>query len=464
MDGRKLAVVVLAAGKGKRMKSELPKVLHNICGRPLVSYVLDAVETLGAGRVVMVVGPGSEEVTARIGERAVYVEQAEQRGTGHAVMVAMSWLEPGFDEILVLPGDSPLVTAGTLESLVEARRTGGAAAALLSTELDDPTGYGRVIRDGTGLVERIVEEADASGGETAVREVNTSAYAFERSLLEPALESLTTGNAQGEYYLTDVVERLFSAGHRVLAVPAPSEEVLGVNDRSQLADVESVMRARINREHMLGGVTIVDPAQAYIDRGVELGRDTVIMPLVFITGESRVGSGCRIGPCTSISGSAVGDRSVVEYSWLDGCEVAEDARVGPFSRLRPGCRVGPSARVGSFVEMKNTVVGRGSKVSHLSYMGDAVIGEEVNVGAGSISCNYDGQSKHQTDIGDGAFIGSDTMLVAPVTVGKGATTGAGSTIYEDVPDGNLGIERCEQKNVPGWRDKKAARKARRAGK
>lgn len=462
VDSRELAVVVLAAGKGRRMNSDLPKVLHLVCGRPLVSHVLDEVDALGAGRVVLVVGHESEAVRAEIGDRAGYAEQVEQKGTGHAAMVALAELGPGFEEVLVLPGDSPLVTAGTLLSLVEARRAQGATAALLCAELDDPVGYGRVVRGEGGFVERIVEEADAAGVETAIKEVNACVYAFDRALLAPALESLTTDNAQGEYYLTDVVERLVSGGHRVVAVRAPSDEVLGVNDRGQLAGAEAIMRARINEAHMLSGVTMVDPTNTYIDHGVRVGRDTVIMPLVFITGASRVGAGCRIGPCTSINGSSVGDRSEVEFSWLDGCEVAEDVRVGPFSRLRPGCRVEPSARIGSFVEIKNTVVGRGSKVPHLSYMGDARIGEGVNVGAGSITCNYDGERKHRTVIGDGAFLGSDTMLIAPVRIGDGATTGAGSSIYEDVPDGSLGIERSEQKNVPGWKDRKASGRGKRA--
>lgn len=462
MNKGKLAVVVLAAGKGKRMSSDLPKVLHRICGRTLIGYVLDAVAPLGAGGVVLVVGHGSDAVRREVGEGVRYAEQAEQKGTGHAVMIALEELGPEYEEVVVLPGDSPLVTPETLASLIESRRAAGAAASLLCAELAHPAGYGRVLRGADGMVRRIVEEADAGEAERAVNEINVSTYAFERSALARELEALTTDNAQGEYYLTGVVESLVARGLGVAAVSAAPEEVLGVNDREQLAGVEAVMRSRINRGHMLAGVTITDPANTYVDHGVEVGRDTIIMPVVFITGASRVGRGCRIGPCTSINGSSVGDRSEIEFSWLDGCEVAEDVRVGPYSRLRPGCRIGPSACVGSFVEMKNTLVGRGSKVPHLSYMGDAEIGEEVNVGAGSITCNYDGESKHRTVIGDGAFLGSDTMLIAPVSVGEGAVTGAGSSIYEDVPDGSLGIERSEQKNVSGWKAKKAEGKGKRA--
>jgi bifunctional UDP-N-acetylglucosamine pyrophosphorylase/glucosamine-1-phosphate N-acetyltransferase len=464
LENPSLAVVVLAAGKGKRMKSELPKVLHGICGRPLIDYVMDAVSPLEAGEVVVVVGAEPDAIRAELGEGVTYVEQVEPKGTGHAVVMALDALGPEFEELLVLPGDSPLITPDTLAALVEARRREDAAASLLSTRLEKPTGYGRVVRDADGFVERIVEEADAGEVERAIKEVNACTYAFERALLEPALANLTTANAQGEYYLTDVVESLVAGRLRVCAVKCPAEEALGVNDREQLAEAAAVARARINRSLMLDGVTIVDPGRTYIDFGVEVGRDTVIMPLVFITGASRIGGDCLIGPCTAINESSMGDGCRVEFSWLDGCELAEGVTVGPYSRIRKGTRLGPSSKAGSFVEMKNTVVGEGSKVPHLSYMGDAEIGEGANVGAGSITCNFDGESKHRTVIGDRAFLGSDTMLIAPVRVGDDAVTGAGSTIYEDVPDGSLAIERSEQKIIPGWRARKGKRSARDKGK
>jgi bifunctional UDP-N-acetylglucosamine pyrophosphorylase / glucosamine-1-phosphate N-acetyltransferase len=456
-ENDKLAVVILAAGLGKRMRSETPKVLHRICGGTLLEFVLDQVEGLGAGEVLVVAGRGSEDVCAVAGGRARCVEQSEPNGTGHAVMVALEGLDPGFTEILVLPGDSPLILRSSLHSMLEARRAGSAAASLLTVQLDDPTGYGRVLRDDAGGVARIVEEADATEEERSVGEINACTYAFERGALEKALGSLTCDNAQKEYYLTGVIEEFVADGLGVAGVLVPGEEALGVNDREQLAVACAIMRGRINRELLLGGVTMVDPERTYIDRGVEVGRDTVIMPLVFLTGATRIGEGCRVGPCTEIKDSVIGDRCEIGFSWLDGCEVADDVVVGPYSRLRPGCRVGPGARVGSFVEMKNTTVGKGSKVPHLSYMGDADIGEDSNVGAGSITCNYDGDAKHRTVIGDRAFLGSDTMLIAPVRVGDDATTGAGSSIYEDVPDGALGIERCEQKNVLDWRGRRKKR-------
>lgn len=449
-----LAVVILAAGLGKRMKSGLPKVLHRMCGRTLLDFVLGEVSGLGAAEVIVVVGDGSREVSGLVGDRARCVVQAEQNGTGHAVIVALEGLDPGLEEVLVLPGDTPLIRRSTLQSLLDARRSGPAAASMLTAELGDPAGYGRVIRDGAGSARRVVEEADASSDERAVREVNACTYAFDRAPLEMALCALTTDNAQGEYYLTGVVEAFAEKGLGVVPVPGPAEEALGVNDREQLAAACAIMRARINGALMLKGVSMVDPERTYIDYGVEVGRDTSIMPLVFLTGASRIGAGCRVGPCSEINDAVIGDGCEISFSWLDGCEVAGGATIGPYSRLRPGCRVGPGCKVGSFVEMKNTALGAGSKVPHLSYMGDAVIGEDVNVGAGSITCNYDGEHKHQTSIGDRAFIGSDTMLVAPVKIGEDAVTGAGSSIYEDVPDGALGIERTEQKNVRGWRERK----------
>ncbi len=456
----RLAVVILAAGLGKRMKSELPKVLHRACGRALIDYVLDEVGGLQARQVVVVVGHGAGEVREAVGDRALCVEQSPQNGTGHAVTVAVEALDPAVEEVMVLPGDSPLVMRGTLLEMLDARRGAGSAAALLTARLEDPAGYGRVIRGPAGGVARIVEEADASAEERDVNEVNACMYAFERGPLEAGLALLTTDNAQGEYYLTEVVKRLVSRGLAVAAVPAPAEEVLGVNDREQLAAAAAVLRSRINGELMAAGVTIVDPERTYLDHGTEVGRDTVVMPLVFATGKVSIGTGCTVGPCSSINDSVIGDGCEVCYSWLDGCEVEAGATIGPYSRLRPGTRIGPGAKVGSFVEIKNTAVGRGSKVPHLSYIGDADIGEDVNVGAGSITCNYDGESKYRTVIGDRAFIGSDTMLIAPVEVGEDATTGAGSAISEDVPDGALGIERCPQSNVPGWRRRKKDKKAR----
>jgi len=448
-----LSVVVLAAGEGKRMRSRLPKVLHQICGRPLISCVLDPIVALASGEVTVVVGNGSEEVSDAAGTGKRFVQQAEQKGTGHAVMMAMEEMDPAFKEVMVLPGDTPLINLETLQRLITARRSTRAAASMLTAELDDPTGYGRVVRDLTGEVSEIIEDADATLEQREIREINTCMYVFDRDALDQGLASLGPDNAQGEYYLTDVVKDFTSRGLTVIAVQADREEVLGINDRVQLAEAASLMRGRINNELMRAGVTIIDPDQTYIDQAVQIARDTIIMPMVHITGATTIAEGCTIGPCTTINDSTVAEGCDVQYSVVDGCEIEPGATVGPFSRLRPGCRLGPDSKAGTFVEMKKTVVGRGSKVPHLSYMGDTEIGEDANVGAGSITCNYDGENKHQTRIGDRAFIGSDTMMVAPVDIGDDAVTGAGSVIYQDVPDGNLGIERTEQKNVAGYRKK-----------
>lgn len=445
----KLAILILAAGKGKRMKSDIPKVLHEICGFALVGYVLEAVEPL-RGQVRVIVGNGASAVERAVGSECLCVLQAEQRGTGHAVMVGLEGLDPGVDEVLVLAGDAPLVTAATLESLVEARREAGAAASMMTATIEDPRGCGRIVRREGGAVEAIVEEADATAEQRGICEVNSCTYVFEREALERGLEALTTNNAQGEYYLTDVVKGFASVGAPVVTVAGTAEEVLGVNDREQLALACSIMRRRISSRLMAEGVSIVDPSNTYIDHGVSVASGTVVMPMVFITGESSIGENCTIGPCTSINDTSVADDCSIQFSTVDGCEIMSGANVGPFSRLRPGCRLGPESKAGSFVEMKKTNVGRGSKVPHLSYMGDTTIGEGANVGAGSITCNYDGVNKFPTTIGDGAFIGSDTMLVAPVNIGKDSVTGAGSVITSDVPDGSLGIERTEQKIIPDY--------------
>jgi bifunctional UDP-N-acetylglucosamine pyrophosphorylase / glucosamine-1-phosphate N-acetyltransferase len=445
--GSGLAVVVLAAGKGKRMKSTVPKVLNELCGRPLISHVLEAVAPLG-GRVMVVVAPDSDDVRSIAGD-VLFAEQAEPLGTGHAVMVALESLDAGFDRILVLPGDTPLIMTDTLASLIGALEGSDASASMLTMEMEDPTGYGRVICDG-GKVRRIVEDCDATAQERAITEVNACTYAFERASLEQALKDLNTDNAQGEYYLTGVVESLVNHGHRVAAVKCDPEEVLGINDHVQLAGVRAIMQARINAALMRAGVTMVGPDTIYADCTVKVGRDSVIMPSTILEGEVTIGEGCVVGPFTRVKDSKIGDGSTVEFSWIVESEVAQDVTIGPYAKLRPGTRVERGAKIGSFVELKNTTVGEGSKVPHLSYIGDATIGEGANVGAGTITCNYDGAEKHRTEIGDGAFIGSDTMLIAPVRVGKDAVTGAGSSIYEDVPDGSLGRERSEQKNVPGY--------------
>lgn len=455
----RLAVAVLAAGEGKRMKSGMPKVLHRICGRPIISCLLETLDSLGAGSVTVVVGNGSDEIREMAGGSYRFVKQAEQKGTADATRVALVGLDPSFDEILVLPGDTPLITLQTLERLITARRKTDAAASMLMAEMRDPFGYGRVVRSLGGEVVKVVEETDATEQEKKISQINAGMYLFRRQQLTEALAAVTDSNAQSEFYLTDVVRILARKGLSVIAVEAASEEILGINNRVQLAEAAAVMHDRTNRRLMESGVTILDPRNTYIEQCVQVGHETQVLPMTFLSGETVIGSGCTIGPCTSINDTTVGNDASVEFSVVDGCEIGEGANVGPFSRLRPGCVLGPGSKSGSFVEMKKTKVGKGSKVPHLSYMGDAVIGEDANVGAGSITCNYDGETKSTTSIGDRAFIGSDTMLVAPVRVGDDAVTGAGSVISRDVPDGSLAIERTEQKIVEDYKSKKKGRKA-----
>ncbi|HWB72630.1 MAG TPA: bifunctional UDP-N-acetylglucosamine diphosphorylase/glucosamine-1-phosphate N-acetyltransferase GlmU [Egibacteraceae bacterium] len=452
------AAVVLAAGQGTRFKSERAKVLHRLAGRTMLRWVLEAIRPLGLDRVVVVCGHQREEVAAEAQTAAVpglvTVEQSPQNGTGHAVRQA---LDAGaldqVDTVLVVPGDAPLLLPEVLADLLGAHD--GRAATLVTAEPDDPTGYGRVIRDRDGAVVRIVEHRDASDDERRVREVATSIYAFSREPLAVQLRQLSSDNVQGEEYLTDVVAPLAAAG--VGAVTAPAQLVGGVNDRAELAAAAAVVRRRILRRLMLDGVGVVDPAATYVDADAAVDADATLLPGTHLEGATRVGRHAVIGPNSRLVEAVVEDGATVAYSVVERATVGVGATVGPFSYLRPGTRLEGRAKAGAFVEMKNTTVGTGSKVPHLSYIGDATIGRDANVGAGTITCNYDGRAKHPTVIGDGAFVGSDTMLVAPVEVGADAYTGAGSVITKDVPPGALAVERGEQRIVAGYADRRAAR-------
>lgn len=450
------AALILAAGEGTRMRSSLPKVAHRILGVPLVRYVVDAAHDAGCDRVVVVTGHGADVVEALLGDETC-VRQEQQLGTGHAVMCAETALEGVTGSLVVLSGDSPLLRASTISRLVEARETSRAAAVVLTTTLDDPTGYGRIVRDASGSLSAIVEHKDLEPSQLGIAEVNTGTYCFDAAVLFEHLDRLGNANAQGEYYLTDMIA-LFRAEGLVVEDVSTDEplETLGVNSRVQLAEATKVLQRRINREHMLAGVTMTDPDLVWIAPTVTLGRDVVLEPMTTLAGVTSIADDCVIGPDTRITDSTVGPRAVVDSSVVLGSVIGGDASVGPRAYLRPGTVLEARARAGTSVEIKNSVVGEGSKVPHLSYIGDATIGKGVNVGAGTITCNYDGAKKHRTVIGDGAFIGSDTMLVAPVTIGGGAITGAGSAIAKDVPAGALGIERCEQKNVDGWAARKQA--------
>ena len=445
--------VILAAGQGTRMKSERAKVLHEICGRPMVHYVLEASREAGVSRHILVVGHQAEQVRERIGEGPgiEYALQAEQKGTGHALLQAAPLLQGYEGHVLVLCGDTPLLTAWVLRSLMDHHRESGAAATLLVASLENPAGYGRVLRDRNGRVIRIVEERDAGPAEAAVREINTGIYCFRAPSVFRALHSLAPDNAQGEYYLTDVVAVLVSRGEKVETVVAGDPSVVaGINNRRQLAEVEAIMRRALLARLMDGGVTVVDPASTYVDAGVEVGRDTILFPFTFLQGKTAVGEGCLIGPGAHLVDTLVGNRVEIRHSVVAGSRVGDGASVGPYSRIRPGSDLAPGTRIGNFAEIKNSRVGPETRILHHSYVGDAVVGANVNIGAGVITVNYDGVKKHVTHIDDGAFVGCNSNLIAPVRVGEGAYVGAGSTITQDIPSGALGLARSRQRNILGW--------------
>jgi len=447
-----VTAIILAAGEGKRMRSRQPKILHRLCGRPLVGYPLRLARTF-ADRVVMVVPPSADDVAQVAGEGVLTVVQRERLGTGHAVVQAKDACGEG--TILVLPGDMPLLTVETIERLLNHHKAASAAATLLTAIVDNPAGYGRVLRQ-RGRVARIVEDRDATDDQKKINEIGTSVYCFDARRLWSALAEVRPDNDQGEYYLTDVVAILSRAGATVEAVTvADPSEAQGVNDRKQLAAVAVVQRRRILDRLMESGVTIVDPASTYIEDTVTIGPDTVVQPQTVIEGATVIGSECVIGAGSHVSGSRLADRVVLKpYSIIEEAAIDEDATLGPFCHLRPGCHIGAGAEIGNFAELKKSRVGKKTKIHHVSYMGDATLGERVNVGAGTITCNYDGQRKHPTVIGDGVFVGTNSSLVAPLTIGEGAYVAAGSVITRDVPPGALALERSPQVVKDGWAAKR----------
>ncbi len=459
-DARPAAVVILAAGEGTRMRSTTPKVLHEICGRTLLGHVLAAAEPLKAARTVVVVGFGRDKVVAvlhREAPDAVAVVQADQCGTGHAVRLAMQAISEAEGTVVVLPGDAPLLTTETLMALVDQHVGEEDAATLLTAVLPDPTGYGRVIRDSTGVVTRVVEHRDATPAELDVAEVGTSVYAFDSALLRAALQRIGTNNVQGEEYLPDVIGLLVGDGYAVGAVTAPvASETEGVNDRVQLASARRRLRDRLVDNWMREGVTVIDPATTWVDVGVRLDRDVILHPSTLLSGTTRIASGAEIGPDCSLIDTVVGADARIVRSHCAGAEVAAGASVGPYAYLRPGSRIGAGAKVGTFVEIKNADVGAGAKVPHLTYVGDATIGEGANIGASSVFVNYDGVAKHRSQIGAHARTGADNMFVAPVSVGDGAYTAAGSVITDDVPPGAMAVGRAHQHNIEGWVERRRA--------
>lgn len=433
----KLATVILAAGQGTRMKSELPKVLHRIAGRPMVAYAIDTAIALGDEHPTLVVGYRADQVQAEIGDRVRYVEQAEQLGTGHAVMQARAALDgSGRDEVvLVLYGDTPFISVDTLRAMLDSHAQAGATITLLTFRPPDPARYGRIVRGGSGRVINIVEFKEATPEQQSIREVNSGILCFKAAWLWPHLDQLKPQHGHGEFYLTDLVALAASEHQTIATREASPEEVAGIDDRVRLAWAERLMRDRINEQLMLSGVTLVDPATTYIDAAVEIGPDTTVYAGTHIYGSTRIGRSCHIGPNSIVRDSVVGDSCTVEASAIEGATLEDDVSVGPFAHLRKGAYLERGVECGNFAEVKNSRLGAGSKQHHFSYLGDATLGKKVNIGAGTITCNFDGSRKHPTEIGDDAFIGSDSMLVAPVRIGAGAKTGAGSVVTHDVPDG-----------------------------
>ena len=459
-----LAAVVLAAGKGERLASDIPKVLHPVAGRPLLWHTMQVVRAARPDRIVVVVGHRAEDVRAAVASwgikpEPIFVEQTEQLGTGHAAQLAEK-AAGDVETVLIANGDFDPIAPADLRRLLASHRRTGAAVTLASTVLDRPGGYARIVREGSRVTD-VIEGVDASTSVRRIHEVGTNWMAFRRDLLYATLPLLDRENRQREYYLNRAISILLGKGERVDALVFDTGGLLGANTRAGLAWLEALVRRRTNEQHMAGGVTLLDPEATYIDVDVRIGRDTTVLPNTFLASGVRIGSGCTIGPSASIADSRVGDRSVVWFSVLQGAKVGKGCEVGPFARLRPGAVLEDGAEVGNYVEVKASRIGKRSKAKHLAYVGDATLGAGVNVGAGTVFVNYDGYEKHPTVVGDGARIGSDTMLVAPLRVGKEAVTGAGSVITKDVPPGALAVERSEQKNVKGYRKRVDAKRGAR---
>lgn len=447
--------VILAAGMGTRMKSKMPKVLHKVCGKPLSKWVIDASKAAGADKVCAVVGHKAETVKEVLGDVCEFALQAEQKGTGHAVMQAIDVIKNSKGEVVILNGDTPLITAETINKAIEYHKNNGNQATVITAILDDATGYGRIVRDNDGSVLKIVEQKDASEEEKKINEVNSGMYVFDAQSLVYSLDKITPNNAQGEYYLTDTLEILLSAGKKIGGYAiSDNDEIRGINDRVQLNEAEKIMQKRINEYHMRNGVTMRNPESVYIEDGVEIGNDTEICQNVTIKSGTKIGSDCVIGSGSMLDRAVIHDGVDVLSSVILESEVDEGTHVGPFAYIRPNCHVGKEVKVGDFVELKNSNIDDGTKISHLTYIGDSDVGKRVNFGCGTVTCNYDGKKKYRTTIGDDCFVGCNTNFVSPINVGDGVYIAAGSTITEDIPENSLSIARARQVNKEGWKDKR----------
>ena len=447
--------VILAAGMGTRMKSKMPKVLHKVCGKPLSKWVIDASKAAGADKVCAVVGHKAETVKEVLGDVCEFALQAEQKGTGHAVMQAIDVIKNSKGEVVILNGDTPLITAETINKAIEYHKNNGNQATVITAILDDATGYGRIVRDNDGSVLKIVEQKDASEEEKKINEVNSGMYVFFFYSHGYALDMITPNNAQGEYFLTDTLEILLSAGKKIGGYAiSDNDEIRGINDRVQLNEAENIMQKRINEYHMRNGVTMRNPESVYIEDGVEIGNDTEICQNVTIKSGTKIGSDCVIGSGSMLDRAVIHDGVDVLSSVILESEVDEGTHVGPFAYIRPNCHVGKEVKVGDFVELKNSNIDDGTKISHLTYIGDSDVGKRVNFGCGTVTCNYDGKKKYRTTIGDDCFVGCNTNFVSPINVGDGVYIAAGSTITEDIPENSLSIARARQVNKEGWKDKR----------
>ncbi|MGI6168537.1 MAG: bifunctional UDP-N-acetylglucosamine diphosphorylase/glucosamine-1-phosphate N-acetyltransferase GlmU [Christensenellales bacterium] len=444
--------VIMAAGEGKRMNSNRPKVLHSICGRTLVEWAMHAVGEF-CEKPVLIVGHGADQVKGYLGDRAYYVMQEQQLGTGHAVMMARSYLEGKDGYVVIMAGDMPLITQATIRRVVDAMTDEDTeyAAVVLTSRMADPTGYGRIIRRADGTIRQIVEERDASDKEKSIKEVNSSVYCFNIRTLLTFIDKLSNNNAQNEYYLTDCISMMSSKGKKVRALPViDTSDCMGVNDRVQLSVAARTLQQRIVEQHLRSGVTFIDPQAAYVDCDVTIGRDTIVYPSVVLEGKTAIGEDCILYPSTHIKDSEVGSHVTVKTSYLEACRVAEGVCIGPFAHIRPQSDIAGGCRIGNFVEVKNSVIGTGSKVSHLTYVGDADVGENVNIGCGVVFVNYDGSKKCRSVVEDGCFVGCNSNLISPVHIGSNAYIAAGSTITEDVPAEALAIARERQSNKTNW--------------